>query len=390
MAGFAAYSALLAELRDLWKLSNTEAGLVGGLFFAGYIATVSYATALTDRLDPRKVYVVGCALCVCGCAGFGLFAGGFATAAFFQVLAGAGIGATYMPGLRLLSDLTSGPSQSRYVAFYTSFFVIGVSVSYALAGIVAPPFGWRAVFIASAIGPVVAGALVWFGIPPVARPAQQRAAFSLAQLFPFAAWKRVLLVPAAAGYTAGYSVHCLELLGSGAWIVAFLLFSSGLQAPGAGFPWSGAAIAAFVSILGVPASVLGNEAALRLGRRRWILGVMCTSALVGVAMAFSAAQPWFLVLALLMAYSLLVMADSAALTAGMVAAAPAELRGAAMGLYSLCGFGFGTLGPPLFGAVLDAGGGTGNASAWVWAYASIGAGCLVAPIAVRLVNRAQP
>lgn len=386
MAGFATYSALLAELRDLWGLSNAEAGLVGGLFFLGYAATVSYATALTDRVDPRKVYIAGCALCVAGCAGFGFLAQGFASALFLQVLGGAGIGATYMPGLRLLSDHTSGPSQSRYVAFYTSFFVIGISISYALAGALAPALGWRVVFVASALGPVAAGSLVWFGIHAVARPQQESAGFRLSQLFPVAAWKRVLHVPAAAGYTAGYSVHCLELLGSGAWIVAFLLFSSGLQAPGTSFPWSAAAIAAFVSLLGVPASVLGNEAALRLGRRRWILVVMCASGLMGVAMALSAAQAWPLVVALLMAYSILVMADSAALTAGMVGAAPAELRGAAMGLYSLCGFGFGTLGPPLFGAVLDAAGGTGSPSAWAWAYAAIGAGCLCAPIAVRIFS----
>jgi len=40
MAGFSTYAALLPELRDLWGLSNSQAGVVGGSFFAGYIATV--------------------------------------------------------------------------------------------------------------------------------------------------------------------------------------------------------------------------------------------------------------------------------------------------------------------------------------------------------------
>ena len=35
----------------------------------------------------------------------------------------------YMPGLRLLSDRISGPHQSRYIAFYTSFFGIGIALS---------------------------------------------------------------------------------------------------------------------------------------------------------------------------------------------------------------------------------------------------------------------
>jgi Rad3-related DNA helicase len=51
MLGFATYAALLPELRDLWQLSNAEAGLIGSAFFIGYIATVSYWTALTDRIE---------------------------------------------------------------------------------------------------------------------------------------------------------------------------------------------------------------------------------------------------------------------------------------------------------------------------------------------------
>ena len=67
-------------------------------------------------------------------------------------------------------------------------------------------------------------------------------------------------------------------------------------------------------------------------------------------------------LALIVLYSMLVMAESATLTAGLVAAAPGELRGAAMGLYSLIGFGGGMLGPVVFGAALDAAGGAAGAA----------------------------
>ena len=79
MLGFATYAALLPALRDEWRLSNTEAGLIGSAFFLGYIATVSYWTALTDRVDGRKVYLAGSVLAVAGEAGFGGFGnvGGF-------------------------------------------------------------------------------------------------------------------------------------------------------------------------------------------------------------------------------------------------------------------------------------------------------------------------
>ena len=40
MVGFATFAALLPELRDLWALSNAQAGMIGSAFFVGYAATV--------------------------------------------------------------------------------------------------------------------------------------------------------------------------------------------------------------------------------------------------------------------------------------------------------------------------------------------------------------
>ena len=380
MLGFSTYAALLPELRALWSLSNAEAGIVGGAFFIGYVGTVSYWTALTDRADGRRVYLIGSALAVAGGAGFGLAATGFASAILFQVLLGAGIAGTYMPGLRLLTDQASGTAQSRYVAFYTSFFGIGTALSLALAGFVAPAMGWRTAFVLSAAGPALAGLLVLLGVSPVARKATVQVVFSLATLFPLGAWRRVLANRAAAGYALGYGMHCLELFGSRTWLVAFLAFSAGLHVPGASFPWNVAAIAAVVNVAAVPASIVGNEIALRIGRRRWIAVAMAASGLCGVLLGVAAPWHWLLVLVIMLIYAMLVMAESATLTAGMVAAAPADLRGAAMGLYSLVGFAGGMLGPVVFGVALDAAGGGGAAPAWPIAYAAIGAGCVLASL----------
>ena len=383
MLGFSTYAALLPELRDGWRMSNAQAGIVSGMFFAGYIGTVSLWTSLTDRVDARKVYLAGAALSAAGGAGFGFIAEGFASALLFQVLLGIGIAATYMPGLRLLSDRISGPTQSRYVAFYTSFFGIGTALSLAMAGFIAPAYGWRAAFIVSALGPLIAGALVALLIAPLPAKGGERT------LFPVRAWRQVLRNRASAGYTLGYAVHCLELFGSRAWMVAYLAYAASLQA-GDTFPWPAAGIAAVVNLLAVPASIVGNEVALRIGRRRWILLVMAASGASGMLLGAAPASPWPFVLALLIVYSMLVMAESGTLTAGLVAAAPAELRGAAMGLYSLTGFAGGLAGPVIFGAALDIAGGAGTRPAWIAAYAAIGAGCLAAPIVARIAAHRRP
>jgi len=389
MAGYATFAALLPELRDLWSLSNAEAGLIASAFFAGYIATVSGWTALTDRMDPRRVYFAGALATAAGCAGFGALAQGLAGGMLFQALLGAGVAGTYMPGLRLLSDRTSGASQSRYIAVYTSFFGIGTALSLGFTGAVAPVFGWRAAFIAAAAGPAVAGMMVMLWVPGERGQTRPSGRISLATLFPVDAWRKVLAIRSAAGYTLGYVVHCIELFGSRAWMVAFLGYSAGLQAAGSAYPWNFAAIAAIVNLLAVPASIAGNEVALRIGRRRWIEIAMVGSGACGILLAFTGAAHWSLVVLLLTAYSMLVMAESATLTAGLVATAPPELRGAALGLYSLAGFTGGMLGPSLFGVALDLAGGKDSAIAWGWGYAAIGAGCLAAPVALRLVAKGR-
>ena len=233
-------------------------------------------------------------------------------------------------------------------------------------------------FVLCAFGSLVSGLMVFLSLA-TKRPTGARHSI----LFPVAAWRRVLANRASLGYMLGYGAHCLELFGSRGWMVAFLAFAAGVGSAGSS-PWGAATIAAVVNLASVPASILGNEAALRLGRRRWILMVMSSSSLAGIALAFCAPLHWAIVIAVLIGYSMLVMAESATLTAGYVAAAPPELRGAAMGLYSLVGFGGGMLGPAVFGAALDLAGGQSSVFAWACGYAAIGAGCLAAPLAVRL------
>jgi MFS family permease len=89
---------------------------------------------------------------------------------------------------------------------------------------------------------------------------------------------------------------------------------------------------------------------------------------------------------LLAVYFVCIMGDSAALTAGLVAVAPPNQRGAAMAVYSFMGFGAGFIAPLVFGAVLDVAGGKADVTAWGIAFGSLGAGCLIAASAVRLSN----
>ena len=98
---------------------------------------------------------------------------------------------------------------------------------------------------------------------------------------------------------------------------------------------------------------------------------MLTSAVMGVLLACATGQSWWLIFILAVAHAVFIMADSSTLTAGLVISAKENIKGAAMGLHSLMGFGGGLLGPAIFGLVLDISGSRVSQMSWIWAYVSV-------------------
>ncbi len=375
MLCYAIYPTLLPQLQREWSASNSAAGLISGMFFAGYMASVPVLSGLTDRVDARRVYLFSSLLCASGTLGFALFAQGVWSAALFQGVTGAGIAGTYMPGLRALTDNLGDRAQSRAVSFYTAVFGFGASFSILLAGAIAAALGWRWAFGLCALGPLVAGLMIFGGLPPRPAPAATRRA--LLDLRP------VLQNRAARGYILGYTVHCWELFGSRSWMVAFFVFCQSLSAGGV-WPWSPVLIAAIANLFGPGASVLGNELAMRHGRNRVVPVVMVCSGLCTCLFGLLSGLPWYAIVGLSFVMLSLHMGDSSALTSGMVVNSDPTMRGASMALHSMLGFGAGFIAPLAFGAVLDAGGGNASPGAWMLAYASLGVLGALAPMFLRL------
>ena len=383
MTGFAAYTTLLPQLQRQWTLSNSEAGLIGGIFYAGYMLAVPLLTSLTDRIDARRVYFGACMISVIGALGFMLFAQGLATALLFQFLIGMGLGGTYMPGLKALTDQLEGKVQSRATAFYTASFGIGSTVSIIACGKIAAAFGWQWAFAFGAVGPVIAALVVMLAMPPGRIRASHTPAPRLLDFRP------VLRNRSTRGYILGYSLHNYELFGQRAWMVAFLVFCGSLQPADAPMLLSAATIAGIINLMGPLMSVSGNELALRLGRRRVILTFMMASGALACVLGFTASAPWWLVFALMAVHYGLMLGDSAALTSGAIASAPPDQRGSTMAIYSLSGFSAAFLAPLVFGVVLDLAGGNSSTLAWGLAFASIGIFGVLAP-AARLLTLRKP
>ncbi|MFZ0242173.1 MAG: MFS transporter, partial [Desulfobacterales bacterium] len=324
MIGIATFPALLPTFIDTWHLSNTQAGWINAVYYGGYMISVPILVSITDRVDARRVVLSGALGAMVSAIGFAIFATGFRSAVLFRLLSGISLAGIYMPGLKLLGDHTDGALQSRYVSFYTASFSIGLSLSFLLAGEVNTRLGWRWAFFLAAVCALGAVLTTLRCLPPgTTRPAASPAGKRSYVTFDF---KPVWAAGSALAFIFGYTAHMWELFSSRSWIVAFLTYSQSLQTASS-FEFSATRVAFLVGVIGLPASIAGNEIARLFGRKKTITVIMSVSVLVCSMIGFSAPLPYWVVVGLCLLHAVTVVGDSAALTAGAVAAAPPGYRG---------------------------------------------------------------
>ena len=345
-------AALIPTLIPAWALSNTEAGWISGIYYAAYTLAVPLLSSLTDRVDPKRIYLASVALTAAAFAGFAWVAAGFWSALAFRALMGVGWAGSYMPGLKALSDVTEGPQQSRAVAAHAAAVGISGALSFGVAGAVNVRLGWQWALVPGALGAALAFALVLIGLP--ARPPRASSGPRAALLD----FRPILRNRSALAYSLAYCVHTWEMSALRAWVVTFLTFAAAQGATtGAWSAVAPATVASVMGLLGVWASVWGNELAIRFGRRRFILGTMLASAAMAGGIGFSAALPYASAAALVLVYAMLIWSDSSSLTAGSAGSAEPGRRGATLAVHSTLGYAGGFLGPLALGATLDLFGG---------------------------------
>jgi predicted MFS family arabinose efflux permease len=359
-----------------WGLNATEAGIMAGAYAFGYMLAVPLLTALTDRIDARKILLGGSTLSGLATVAFGLLADGWLSATLIWGLAGIGFAGAYMPGLKALTDRLPSGDVSRSVTLYTSSFSIGVGLSFLVSQLVADHLGWRAAFLVTGLGPLCMIAVCLLLAPFKPHP-------SSSHLLDF---RPVFRNRAALGYILGYGAHCFELYGMRTWVVAFWAF---VAARNADVPLGPIAVSVIVTVLSFPASILGNEAALRFGRHRAIATVMVASALVALVIAASTAASPMLLLAAVLLYGITIPADSGALTSGMSLSAVPANRGATMALHTTVGFGLSAAGAWAVGVALDAAGGPASPTAWGAAFMVLATAGLLGPLALWWSRRGQ-
>lgn len=373
MTPFSMFLALQPRFQDAWRLSNTELGWISSAYFAGYMLAVPVLGSLTDRVDARTVWLGACALAGAGCLGFALLADGVISAVMLQLITGAGLAGTYMPGLKVITDRLAELPKPRHVAFYTTSFTMGSSLSFWMIGVLESRMDWRAAVAVAAAGPLVGCLLVGSLLRrvPVAPHPGTRASGHV---------RTVLRSGESMRYVIAYAAHVWELFALRAWVVPFVVFCERLR--GTASPLSVATLAAVVSLIGVPSSMAGAELSSRIPRHRLIIAVMLLSILASLTVVPAAHASWLLLIVAVCGYSALISADSAALTSGIVAVAPPASRGTAMAIYSTLGFAAASGGTFAVGWTLDLMGGQ-SVNSWLAAFVLMSAPNVIGALALR-------
>jgi MFS family permease len=400
LAQIGAYTvpALLPIFIEEWSLTNTEAGWLAGMWAASYVCAVPILVSLTDRIDPKRMYLFCVTLTTLTHLGYAFLADGFWSALILRAIAGMAWAGCYMPGLKVLSDRLEGQAQTRGVSWHAAGVGLSGALSFLFAGTIASFAPWPWVFGGASICTALAFLIMAFAVPGAAsRPGEasshsraNSSGHSAAQtpnlarppLFDF---RPVLRNRSALAYSIGYGAHCWELFTLRSWGVTFLTFTAAAWGGGEGI-LAPTSIAFAMGVLGTWSSVGGNELCIRLGRQRVVVAVMAVAVICALGIGWTAAVGYGLAVAMCLMYNVAVYADSSALTAGTSGSAEAGRRGATLAVHSTIGYIGGFLGPLVFGVVLDLAGGA-DVTSWVLAFAHL---AVITPLGVAAILYLRP
>lgn len=382
LLAFMTVAAVLPTLIAEWEMSNTQAGWLGGIYFAGYMVAVPFLLPLTDRVPPKAVSLGGGIVGAASALSFALLADGFWSGLLLRFFGGVAMAGAYMPTLKIIADSLDEPWRSRASSYYTSVFAIGTAVSILAGGAIADAFGWRWSFAAAGMGNLVALGVGVFWLPPGSHNphAERRLLVD---------FRPVFRNRAAMGYVLAYAGHLWEGFTNRIWIVAFLGWVL-LRAPdGETMFTTPIVVATLVAICGVPVSMLAGEWASRGDRNRVLYVIYATTFMAGLMLALTAivALPPSVVAVIAILYGMALYADTGTVTAGTVSVAEPELRGATMAVHAMLGFVGATLGPAVAGVVLDVAGGREEPFAWAAAWLVGVAGGVLAALSLRLAAK---
>jgi len=384
---FTAYSAALPLLKLDWGMSAAQAGLIQSAYHVGFLISLFLAGFMSDHYGAKRTYLwTGVAAAASGLL-FAVVADSFVSGLVLYGFAGLCSGGSYTPGLAIISQRFAGRGQGRAMGFYLAAASLGYGVSLLMVSAMIPLAGWRGGLVLTALGPVlgmVLGYRVLREVPNTVHPLPEGDGGG-------SALKAVIKNRPAMLSIWGYTFHAWELLGLWAWLPAFMAVALSLGSgvtPGAAS--LGATLSALTYLVAVFGSILGGTLSDRWGRTAIILAFSVTSLVCSFAFGWMLGLPIWLLVGVAVIYNFAGVGDSSIHSTSLSELIHPRYLGAAYSLRSVLGFGAGAVAPWVFGLVLDWGRAPPLSSeVWAWglAWASLGLGGLLGPVAIWRLRR---
>jgi predicted MFS family arabinose efflux permease len=168
-------SLLIEPIRQDIQLSDTAFGLLTGLCFALFYASMGVPVAmLADRINRIRLVAVACTVWSI-CTGLCGFAQNFWQLALARFGVGIGEAGGTAPSLSILSDYFAPEQRPAIIGLYTVNGPIGVFIGISLGGFIAAQFGWRMAFFAVAFLGVALAPVLWLLVREPKRGATEKA-----------------------------------------------------------------------------------------------------------------------------------------------------------------------------------------------------------------------
>ena len=139
------FALVLPGLAADLHLTNAESGLLGSAMLVAAAAGGVASGRLADRFGRTRLLM----LCIAIYSVFTFLCGLATTLSQFLVLRvclGFGMGGVWSSGAALVSESWPAESRGRALGFMQSGWAIGYAAAVAVAGVIQPRYGWRAVF----------------------------------------------------------------------------------------------------------------------------------------------------------------------------------------------------------------------------------------------------
>ena len=377
---FTTYAAALPVLRNDWSMSASQAGMVQSAWQLGFLVSLFAVGFIADRMGAKRTFLGGSIFATASALLFAFAADGFTSGLLLHGLAGLCSGASYTPGLTLISERFDPGKRGRAMGYFIAASSCGQGLSLLASGLLMPHVGWRGAFIVTACGPLF-GTLLGFwtlrATPNVVHPRGDGQAGGSALLELLRNKPAMLVIWA-------YVFHAWELLGMWAWLPAYLAVSvtqgGGMTTQAAGI---GAMLTALTYVTSMGGSILGGAQSDRFGRTAMILLASCLSLACSFAFGWMLSWPLWTLVLVATVYNFAAIADSSVYSTAMTELVPPRYLGAAYSLRSLLGFGAGVISPWTFGLVIDWARGEplrSDSLAWGLAWTSLGVGAALGPL----------